>query len=103
PCKRSAADVRYRFVMFVICILLFSPTNLFAQESTSRVRFIHWMYRDLGGLAEATFTPRVGLYAAGIAAGTAGLATFDDDIQDGIDKFYTGGVKSFLDAVSELG
>lgn len=103
PYKRSTAVFRYRLGLFALSIFLFSPANLFAQEGPSRIRFIHWMYRDLGGLAEATFTPRVGLYAGGIAAGTAGLAIFDDDVQDGLDRVYTGSVKRFLDTVSELG
>jgi membrane-associated phospholipid phosphatase len=89
-------------IVSLACIFAF-PCLSQAQPETSRVRFVHWMYQDLGGLAEVTFTPRTGLYVAGGAALTAGLSVVDDELQDGVHDVYTGGLKSFVDAVEDLG
>lgn len=67
------------------------------------MRFVHWMYRDIGGLAQATATPRSGLYIAGGAVVTAGMSVVDDELQDGVHDIYAGGLKSFVDAVEDLG
>jgi membrane-associated phospholipid phosphatase len=74
-----------------------------AQPETSRVRFVHWMYEDLGALAKATATPKTGLFILGTAGATAGLAALDDDAQDGIHEVYHGTFKEVLEVADYLG
>jgi membrane-associated phospholipid phosphatase len=67
------------------------------------MRFVHWMYQDLGGLAAATLTPETGLYVLGGAAVTAGLVWLDDDLQDASHHLYTGPGRDVLDVLDYVG
>lgn len=92
-----------RFLLALLCGVLAFPASLQAQTETSRMRFAHWIYQDLGGLAQASFTPRMGLYAAGTAGGTLLLAQFDDEANPAVRSIKEGVIEDFFDATDYLG
>lgn len=88
----------------LLLVVLAGPADvLYAQAETDRARLARWMYQDLGGLAQATFTPRTGLYVLGGAGFTLGLAWLDDDAQEGMHDLYRGPVRDVLETVDYFG
>lgn len=99
-CERGRVPGLWLVLLVGLCL---QPVAAWAQAETSRVRFVHWMYEDLGALARETVTLRTGLYAAGGMGFTLGTAWLDDDIQDQVHAVYEGTVADVLGALDYLG
>lgn len=91
----------FLFQVLLVLLSLVGPELGWAQE-TSRLRFLHWTYEDIGGVAELVGgqTP----YAViGSATVLMSAASFDplllEEVQDG----YRGPLASYMDVTNELG